>query len=396
MELKDNGILGKVAALALFGIAIVISLLLPSEFAYAADSGQVNPPHAFVGSVTVDGENAPPGTVVEAVINGTVAASTEVGADGKYTLLVQGANPGDTITFTVAGQTVSASGTFEIGRISQMDLNASGAAATTPAPTTAAPAPSDTPIPPTSVPEPPTAIPAPTSPPEPPTSMPTPTDTPVPPTATPVPAQFDSVQSAFRVGPTVRLRPVNDVIDQDTDGLVEILFRNPVLNETVMVVDVTVTIPSGTHIYGEGFATDTAGGAASGSFRTPPGQSRTIYVSIKSEQIGRFTIHFSGAYWPEGNKDLFNPISLTHPFVVNAPSPEPLNPAPTNPDQAPAAANPAAAPASPQEQQGPPGASCSLSPERRGIEGAGDMALLALPLFGLAGLVSWRRNRSRL
>ena len=371
MDLKDTGILSKVTAVSLFVIAILASIL-PPEFLYAADSGQANPPHAFLGSATVEEEPAPPGTIVEAVINGSVVATTEVGADGTYTLLVEGANPGDTVAFTVAGQPASASGVFEVGGVSRLDLDGSGSPQTGTA----------TPIPSEATPSSPTAVPA-------------PANTPLPPT--PVPAQFDSVQSAFRVGPTLRLRPVNDVIDQNTDGLVEILFRNPVLNDNVMVVDLTVSIPSGIHLYGEGFATDTAGGAASGSFRTPPGQSRTIYVSIKSEQTGRFTIHFSGVYWPEGNKDLFNPVSLTHPFVVNAQSPKPLNPTPTNPDQVPApvAPNPIAAPASTQEQQGSPGASCSLSPERKGIEGVGDTALLALPLFGLAGLVSWRRNRNR-
>ena len=397
MDLKGTGILSKVTVVSLFVIAILASILLP-EFLYAADSGQANPPHAFLGSATVEGEPAPPGTIVEAVIDGSVVATTEVGADGTYTLLVEGANPGDTVEFTVAGQPASASGVFEVGGVSRLDLDGSGSPQTgtatpipseaTPSSPTAVPAPANTPLPPT-------AVPAPANTPLPPTAVPAPANTPLPPT--PVPAQFDSVQSAFRVGPTLRLRPVNDVIDQNTDGLVEILFRNPVLNDNVMVVDLTVSIPSGIHLYGEGFATDTAGGAASGSFRTPPGQSRTIYVSIKSEQTGRFTIHFSGVYWPEGNKDLFNPVSLTHPFVVNAQSPKPLNPTPTNPDQVPApvAPNPIAAPASTQEQQGSPGASCSLSPERKGIEGVGDTALLALPLFGLAGLVSWRRNRNR-
>ena len=131
----------------------------------------------------------------------------------------------------------------------------------------------------------------------------------------------------------MRLRPVNDVIDQDQDGIVELLFRNPALNDTDMIVDMSISVPSGFHLYGEGFATDVAAGTASGLFEVAPGQSRTIYLNIKAEKVGRTPIHFSGVYWPRGNKDIFSPVSLTHPFVVNEPSPEPLSSTPTNPSQ---------------------------------------------------------------
>ena len=114
----------------------------------------------------------------------------------------------------------------------------------------------------------------------------------------------------------------------------ELLFRNPNLNETAMVVDMSIAVPSGFHLYGEGFATDIAAGTASGLFEVAPGQSRTIFLNVKAEKIGRSPIHFSGSYWPEGNKDLYNPVSLSHSFVVNQASPNPLNAAATNPNQA--------------------------------------------------------------
>ena len=199
----------------------------------------------------------------------------------------------------------------------------------------------------------------------------------------------------------MRLRPVNDVIDQDQDGIVELLFRNPALNDTDMIVDMSISVPSGFHLYGEGFATDVAAGTASGLFEVAPGQSRTIYLNIKAEKVGRTPIHFSGVYWPRGNKDIFSPVSLTHPFVVNEPSPEPLSSTPTNPSQvtgAPATggeAAPTSAPAAPsgQSNDGAPSASCSLSPDGAGGNGVGDMTLLALPLLGLAGLAGLRRFR---
>ena len=240
-----------------------------------------------------------------------------------------------------------------------------------------------TPAPPTDT---PTAAPD-TPTPAPPTNTPTAVpDTPTPAaTATPAPTP------PFRVGPTVRLRPVNDVIDADSDGLVEVLLRNPAVNDTIMVADLTVSIPTGFHLYGEGFATDTAAGAASGSFETPPGQSRTIFLNIKAERPGRANIHFSGLYWPKGNKDLFNPVSLTYPFTVTAASRDPFSEPGAG---ASAAVPPATAPgAQPPVQESAPGVSCSLSP-KGGYGGAGDMALLGLPLLGLAGLALRRPERA--
>ena len=369
------------------------SLVLPasSGAVSAAGPAQQPLPHIFFGSATVDGSLVPEGTVVAALINGVTAVSVDVDASGEYAN-IQISPAGANVTFTVGGLPAAETVTSEVGGLSRLNLTAISAAQpeVTPVPPTATPPPTDTPVPPT-------AAPAPTNTPVPPTAAPAPTNTPVPPTAapaptnTPVPPTPSSVQSAFRVGPTVRLRPVNDVIDKDLDGIVEILFRNPILNDTTMMADLTVSIPSGFHLYGEGFATDISAGAASGFFQVPPGQSRTVYINIKAEKTGRATVHFSGSYWPEGNKDLFNPVSLTHPFVVNEPSQDPFTESPTNPGQVPAAPPPAATPVpAPAQQQGDPSASCSLSPAETPANGAGDMAL---PLLGLVGLAGWRRRR---
>ena len=376
MRAKQTGFLGMgrtiLPSIILAIAASALGLVTLPGAVHAAGPAQQPPPHIFIGSATIDGSLAPEGTVVTALINGVTVASVNVNASGEYAN-IQVSPAGANVTFTVGGLPAAETVISEVGGASRLNLTAISAAQpeVTPVPPTATPPPTDTPVPPTPVP---------------------------PPTSTPVPPTLSSVQSAFRVGPTVRLRPVNDVIDKDMDGIVEILFRNPALNDTTMIVDLTVSIPSGFHLYGEGFATDTAAGAASGSFQVPPGQSRTIYLNIKAEKTGRSTIHFSGSYWPQGNKDLFNPVSLTHPFVVNEPSPDPFTESPTNPDQAPAApaattAPPPAATAVPAPaQQGDPSVSCSLSPEGARSDGAGDFALLGLPLLGLAGLRRRRRG----
>lgn len=341
-------------AIYIIAVAILFAMIaaISPGGANASIPAQENPPHVFSGNATIDGNPAPQGTVVTVLEESVVIASVTVDASGTYAGL-QVPTPGVTVTFTVAGLLAAETAITEIGGSSILNLTARSAGQGVDAPAT-------------------------------PTPVPAPTNTVLPPTSA-------SVQSAFRVGPTVRLRPVNDVVDQDQDGVVEILFRNPALNDTTMMVDLTVSIPSGIHIYGEGFATGSAAGAASGSFRVQPSQSTTVYLNIKSEKTGRFIVHFSGAYWPEGNKDLFNPVSLTHPFVVDEPSPDPFSEEPTNPSQV-SVAPATAVPAPMQQGDRDPSVSCSLSPDGAGSNGAGDLALLGLPLLGLTGPLRRRRD----
>ena len=378
-----------VARLSRLGLVIAVMLVLAWAISFglvdASTPAQGQPPHVFTGSASIDGNPAPEGTVVSVIVNGTTVVSVQVDADGKYPPLVV-TTSGVTVGFEVDGHPADQTATTEVGGASILHLTARTTSQGLSTPTPMPPAPTAT-----VAPLPATVAPPPTSTPRPPEPTPTPTNTPIPPV-------FESPQAAFRVGPTVRLRPVNDVIDRDMDGLVEVLFRNPVLNDAIMVVDLTVSLPSGFHLYGEGFATDVAAGAASGSFDVPPGQSRTIFLNIKAEKTGRTLMHFNGTYWPKGNKDLFNPVSLTHPFVVNEPSPDPFGETPTNQNQIPGSQSPDGAPqpaptavATPA-QESDPSVSCSLSPQASGDNTATDTALLALPLLGLAGLTVFKRR----
>ena len=130
----------------------------------------------------------------------------------------------------------------------------------------------------------------------------------------------------FRVGPEVRLRPVNDVIEAQQDGIVELFMRNPSLNDVTLHVDASVSVPSGIHVYGEGFAQAVGAGTAAGTFDIPPGTARTIIVVIKADKsarLGSHTIQFSGLYYAGDNKDGYQPLSLTYPIVVKEASKEP-------------------------------------------------------------------------
>ena len=148
-------------------------------------------------------------------------------------------------------------------------------------------------------------------------------------TATVSPTQeptAEPTEAKFRVGPTVTLRPVNDVIDKSQDGLVELYMNNPSVNDVTLTADVQISVPSGIHVYGEGFGYGGAAGTVAGKFEVPPGTVRTIHINIKSEKTGDFMVHFTGLYWPGDDKDAFQQISLTHPFTVNEPSPNPDDP----------------------------------------------------------------------
>jgi hypothetical protein len=142
-------------------------------------------------------------------------------------------------------------------------------------------------------------------------------------------------EGKFRQGPTVRLRPVTDVIETTQDGIVELFMVNPSLNEITLNVDASVSVPSGIHVYGESFGSAAGAGQVYGTFSVPPGTGRTISVVIKADKtarIGSHTIQFTGSYWPGDNKDDYQQISLTYPVTVKAPSKDPNSPDPSNPE----------------------------------------------------------------
>ncbi|MDD5472580.1 MAG: DUF2341 domain-containing protein [Candidatus Methanoperedens sp.] len=136
------------------------------------------------------------------------------------------------------------------------------------------------------------------------------------PTATPKPDKF-------RVGPSVTLRPVNDVIEENQDGIVELFMNNPSLNDVTLNVDAQVSVPAGLHVSGENFGQAAGAGVVAGTFSVPSGKSRTISIAIKADKSARkgsHTLQFTGLYYPDENKDAFQPISLTYSVTVKATS----------------------------------------------------------------------------
>ncbi len=171
------------------------------------------------------------------------------------------------------------------------------------------------------------------------TAAPTVVATTAAPTATPVPTA--AAPGKFRVGPSVTLRPVVDVIETNQDGIVELFMNNPSLNDVTLNVDARVGVPSGIHVYGESFGQAAGAGQVYGTFSVPPGTARTIAIVIKADKsarIGSHTLSFTGLYWPDDNKDNFQPLSLTYSVTVKEPSKSPESAEPSNPKAVPAGA----------------------------------------------------------
>ncbi len=150
------------------------------------------------------------------------------------------------------------------------------------------------------------------------------------PTSTPAPTTPAPTEAKFRVEPTVRLRPVVDVIEKNQDGIVELYMDNPTLNDVILNVVVLVGVPSGIHVYGQGFGLADAAGVVMGTFEVPPGIAKTINVAIKADKsarIGSHSLQFTGLYYPSyNNKDNYQPISITYSVNVMEASEEPRKP----------------------------------------------------------------------
>ncbi len=131
----------------------------------------------------------------------------------------------------------------------------------------------------------------------------------------------------FRVGPSVTLRPVTDMIEENQDGIVELFMNNPSLNDVMLNVDTQVSVPTGLHVSGENFGEAAGAGVVAGTFSVPQGKSRTISITIKADKSARkgsHTLQFTGLYWPGDNKDDYQPISLTYVVTVERPTVIPI------------------------------------------------------------------------
>jgi hypothetical protein len=125
-----------------------------------------------------------------------------------------------------------------------------------------------------------------------------------------------TAEGKFRVPPVVKIRPLNDEITKDQPTLIEFYFSNPAINDVTLTVEAYISVPSGVHIYAEGFSFDAGAGTLHGHFEVKPGNSRIVHAEVIGAKPGNYYIHAMAMYYPNDEKDNYRQISLTHPFKV--------------------------------------------------------------------------------
>ena len=140
-------------------------------------------------------------------------------------------------------------------------------------------------------------------------------------------------QPVIRIGPSVRLDVRQDVITADQNALIDLFWDNSALNDQVFEIELAVDVPSGLFLYSEDGAMACAAGRCKGLFSAPPGDVRNMPLTVKADRIGEYFIHMNGRYWPEGNKDRWNPISLSTGLTVTEPSSDTAPPEAPTPDE---------------------------------------------------------------
>ena len=116
--------MNRIRTIAKAAAGAALALLLAGGALAALGStahAQPTPPAVFTGSVTINGQPAPAGTLIVASIGNTVCGTTVVTTPGQYTLQCSGGNVGDTVTFTVDGHPAG-TGTWNNTQLNTVDL----------------------------------------------------------------------------------------------------------------------------------------------------------------------------------------------------------------------------------------------------------------------------------
>lgn len=120
-------------------IIAALAVMLAALGALAIVGGQQNPPATYTGTVTIDGDAAPRGTNISAMMGDTVCAETQTGRslnndvidDNRYVVQILQEDCNGSITFSVNGRNAGGALFNNSGGVNTLDLSAS----TTPTPT---------------------------------------------------------------------------------------------------------------------------------------------------------------------------------------------------------------------------------------------------------------------
>lgn len=114
----------------------------------------------------------------------------------------------------------------------------------------------------------------------------------------------------IREGLQVMMQNVRDEIDKDTDGHVELSFRNPLINDCVIQAELRIITPNELLVFGKEGVVSGGAGTLNAVATVPPGTERISVMDFKGVQQGdNLIIRFSGNYWPVGNKSAAQGVS---------------------------------------------------------------------------------------
>jgi len=118
----------------------------------------------------------------------------------------------------------------------------------------------------------------------------------------------------FRERPTINLYLPVDTFKTNEKGVIELLIRNPSVNDLSLSGDLNVNVPS--DIVVEGGDGNGGAGYYSKAFSVKPGESKEITLNIECQNPGRYLVHAKVYYYTGKNKDNYEVITLTKPINV--------------------------------------------------------------------------------
>ncbi|MES3518359.1 MAG: hypothetical protein PPP58_11925 [Natronomonas sp.] len=114
---------------------------------------------------------------------------------------------------------------------------------------------------------------------------------------------------------------VETTIEGEDSGEIVGWFETAPDSNCDVVVDITLTTPSGTYIEGGTNIDDGVTFAASGTFLVSPGQLEEVRADVYATEAEDVRVTGDVTYWPEGHQDDARTITLNREFEVVEPSP---------------------------------------------------------------------------